>query len=67
MSAILNIKGFELKLDNSEQLTPQGKLIRCAGIERNGQTTIYFFKVIGTHDFIKFEFDYNDKFLKTIV
>ena len=65
--ATINIKGFKLKLDNSEQLTPQGKLIRCAGIERNGQTIIYFFRVIDTNDFIKFEFDINDKFLKTIV
>lgn len=65
--ATINIKGVILKLDNSEQLTPQGKLIRCAGIERNGQTTLYFFRVIGTNDFIKFEFDMNDKFLKTIV
>jgi hypothetical protein len=65
--ATINIKGVILKLDNSEQTTPQGKLIRCAGIERNGQTTIYFFRVIGTNDFIKFEFDYNNKFLKTIV
>ena len=65
--ATINIKGVILKLDNSEQLTPQGKLIRCAGIERNGQTTIYFFRVIGTNDFIKFEFDMNDKFLRTIV
>jgi hypothetical protein len=65
--ATINIKGVILKLDNSEQLTPQGKLIRCAGIERNGQTTIYFFRIIGTNDFIKFEFDMNDKFLRTIV
>jgi hypothetical protein len=65
--ATINIKGVILKLDNSEQLTPQKKLIRCAGIERNGQTTIYFFRVIGTNDFIKFEFDYNDKFLKTTI
>jgi len=65
--ATINIKGFKLKLDNSEQLTPQGKLIRFAGGECNGQTTLYFFRVIGTNDFIKFEFDYNDKFLKTIV
>jgi hypothetical protein len=65
--ATINIKGHKLKLDNSEQLTPQGKVIRCAGIERNGQTTLYFFRVIGTNDFIKFEFDMNDKFLKTIV
>lgn len=65
--ATINIKGVILKLDNSEQLTPQNKLIRCAGIERNGYTTIYFFRVIGTNDFIKFEFDYNDKFIKTIV
>jgi len=65
--ATINIKGFKLKLDNSEQLTPQNNKIRCAGIERNGQTTIYFFRIIGTNDFIKFEFDMNDKFLKTIV
>jgi hypothetical protein len=65
--ATINIKGVILKLDNSEQTTPQKKLIRCAGIERNGQTTIYFFRIIGTNDFIKFEFDMNDKFLKTIV
>lgn len=65
--ATINIKGVILKLDDSLQQTPQGRNIRNAGFETDGKNTIYFFRYVGTDDFVKFEFDYNDKFLKTIV
>lgn len=67
MSAILNIKGFELKINNEIQQTPQGRQIRNAGFETDGKSTIYFFRYVGTHDFVKFEFNNKNEFVKTIV
>ncbi|CAB5223778.1 hypothetical protein UFOVP388_25 [uncultured Caudovirales phage] len=65
--ATINIKGVILKLDDSLQQTPQGRNIRNAGFETDGKNTIYFFRYVGTHDFVKFEFNYKNEFVKTII
>ena len=65
--ATINIKGVILKLDDSLQQTPQGRNIRNAGFETDGKNIIYFFRYVGTDDFVKFEFNYKNEFVKTIV
>lgn len=74
MASTLNISGFELQLNLESQLSKNGKLIRLSGIEKlendkfiNGilkNHWIYIFRYVGTDLFVKFEFDYNDKFVK---
>ena len=52
--ATINIKGFELKLDNSEQRTPQNNKIRYSGIRKESTEWHYWFKFINSQKFIEY-------------
>lgn len=73
-----NINGFILQLHFKAQLSKSGRLFRLSGTEKNLQVPskwinktekwhwIYTFIYLETKEIIKFEFDYNNQFLKII-
>jgi hypothetical protein len=75
MIQTLNIKGFNLLLDNSEQLSPQGRPIRLSSTESVGNGrfinrvlctgTIHWFRFLDVYsEFIGFEFDECGNYLR---
>ena len=76
MESTLNINDFILQLNFEIQLSKLGRHFRLSGTEKNLQHPskwidkvekwhwIYTFIYLDTKEIIKFEFDYNDKFLK---
>ena len=73
----LNIKGFKLKLDNLEQLSPQNRPIRFSGTESVGNGiwidktlctgTIHWFRYLDVwSEFVGFEFDEYGVFKQTL-
>jgi hypothetical protein len=71
----IKIKNVELLLNQSIQISPNGREIRYSGIRKNGQVPdkwvngtlkshwIYSFIYLDTGEIIEFEFDYFDKFI----